>query len=366
LSAPGVTAEFSEQAARNQQLYAPPSEPLRASFVAVGDNLIHGSIYRTHATGDGGYSFDDIYAPVKEAIEAADVAYINQETVCGGTELGLADYPCFNSPHQILDALSNAGFDWLNTASNHSMDVGEAGILSQLAYLETLPNLTETGTHASAEAAAPTIIEAGGIRVGLASYTYGLNGFILPEGKDYLVNLIDWDGIARDIGALAQASDVQIVSMHWGAEYRHTPTDEQVALAQYLSDLGVDVVIGAHPHVVEPTTMITGEQGNRTLVIYSLGNFLSAQDEPPRMLGEMASWTITYNPHSGEVGIENVEILPTVTHIYAGYSGFEIYLLRDYTDALASQHLLAHQGLTRDYLVGLANDVFGGEFPVIY
>jgi poly-gamma-glutamate synthesis protein (capsule biosynthesis protein) len=142
--------------------------------------------------------------------------------------------------------------------------------------------------------------------------------------------------------------------------------DQQIGLAQFLSDLGVDVIVGSHPHVVEPTSFITGAQGNKTLVIYSLGNFLSAQDEPPQMLGEMARWTIDYNSDSRQIDFKAVEIWPTVTQISPGYSGFAVYLLKDYTDELASEHMLYSKGLTRQYLTELATSVFGDEFPVKY
>jgi poly-gamma-glutamate synthesis protein (capsule biosynthesis protein) len=339
----------------------------RLSFVAVGDNLIHASIYNSHAIEGGGYDFNDMYDPVREVVSSVDLAYLNQETICGGSERGLADYPCFNSPHEVLDAVAAAGFDWVNTASNHSFDVGEAGILSQLAHLETLPSLRETGTHDSWESAQrATVFEVNGVSIGLASYTYGLNGFVLPQGKEYLVDLIDVERMRRDIEQLTQFSDLQIVSMHWGDENSHEQNDEQISLAHLLSDLGVDVVVGAHPHVVQPTTMITSESGQQTLVIYSLGNFISAQDEPERMLGEMAAWTISFNPSDGAITFEDIEIRPTVTQILPSWHGYKVYLLRDYTEELAQQHMLAPKGLTRDYLINLATQVFGTEFPLVF
>ncbi|MDR0515069.1 MAG: hypothetical protein LBG81_07915, partial [Coriobacteriaceae bacterium] len=115
-----------------------------------------------------------------------------------------------------------------------------------------------------------------------------------------------------------------------------------------------------------PTTFITGAQGNKTLVIYSLGNFLSAQDEPPQMLGEMARWAIEFDRASKQVEFKDVEIWPTVTQIYPGYSGFSVYLLKDYTDELAAAHMLYRQGLSRQYLIDLAVDVFGSGFPLRY
>jgi poly-gamma-glutamate synthesis protein (capsule biosynthesis protein) len=338
----------------------------RVSFAAVGDNLIHSSVYNYGRLNDGTYDFNKLYAPVAPHIQQADFAFINQETVCGGTGLGLADYPCFNSPHEILDAVGNAGFDWLNTASNHSMDVGEAGILSQLEHLRTLPSLTQTGTNASQEERdTPRVAEVNGLRIGLASYTYGLNGFVLPAGKGYLVNLIDEDAIAADYERLAAVSDVQVVNMHWGQEYSHFPTDEQRWLAQYLADLGYDVVIGEHPHVIEPADMLTGASGNQTLVLYSLGNFMSAQDEPERMLGLMAKWTLSYDTRTAAVGFEDIELWPTVTHFHNSWTGFAAYALRDYTDELAAVHQIRSAGLTRQGLVDLARRVLGDKFPVM-
>ena len=202
------------------------------SFLAAGDNLIHGLIYYSGDQGDGSYSFDRMYERVSDEISSADIAYLNQETICGGTQLGLQSYPTFNSPYEILDSVAAAGFDWISTSSNHSMDVGEEGILSQLSHLEELPQLIQTGTNASAdEAKEYKVIEKNGVKIGLLSYTYGLNGFALPDGKEYLVNLIDEDRIREDMKALNQISDVQVVSMHWGVEYQFEENEEQRALA---------------------------------------------------------------------------------------------------------------------------------------
>ena len=208
-----------------------------------------------------------MYARTADTIAAADIAYINQETICGGTELGLQSYPTFNSPYEILDAVANAGFDWLSTSSNHSMDVGEQGIRNQLAHIETL-GLTQTGTHGDeSDAQTYRVMNKNGLRIGLLSYTYGLNGFVLPQGKEYLVDLIDEEKIQSDMEAIQAISDVQIVSMHWGEEYQFAPNEEQQQLAQLLSDLGADVIIGTHPHVLQPADILTGEAGNETSII---------------------------------------------------------------------------------------------------
>lgn len=339
----------------------------RVAFAAVGDNLIHDSVYRSGRQADGSYNFDSLYAQVAPYIKEVDVAFLNQETICAGAEYGLSGYPTFNGPTEILDAVYNAGFTWINTASNHSLDKWESGLLTHLNHIASLPGLIQTGTNTSwEEANTPKVIEANGLRIGVTSYTYGLNGLVMPSGKEYLVNLTDTDRIIADYQRLKEVSDVQIVNMHWGWEYWHTANPEQQYLAQFLADLGYSVVIGEHPHVVQPTTMLTGANGNQTLVIYSLGNFMSAQDEIPRMLGEMMRWTLCYDPTKDEVFFEDIEIWPVVTHYNSGWAGYETYALKDYTDEMARYHSLRSYGLTRDYLVNLSLRVFGDEFKVVY
>lgn len=348
---------------------------LSVSMVAVGDNLIHNSIFDSRDKINGAYNFDDLYAQMKPMIEAADIAYINQETICGGEELVLSNYPCFNGPYEILDAVVNAGFDWISTSSNHTMDRGEQGILNQLAYLEKYEDVYVTGSHATQEDAATLqVIEKNGMRIGILGYTYGLNGFSLPEGKEYLVDLIDKDKIAADMEALKEISDVQVVSMHWGTEYSLVENDEQKDLAQFLSDLGTDVIIGCHPHVIQPMDYVTGKDGNETLVIYSMGNFMSAQDGNVNMLGLMPSYTINFNTKTKEVTLSDVKVYPTVTYIgtrlrYGWVDTYVTYLLKDYTNDLAYNHFISvyrNEDVTREYYINLVNQVMNDKVEIIY
>lgn len=328
-----------------QQTQSVP-QPKTVSFLAAGDDLIHGLIYESGRQEDGSYDFRPMYARVKPQIEAADVAVINQETVCGGSELGLSSYPAFNSPYEILDALADAGVDWITTSTNHAFDFGEQAILNQLGHVrENYPQMMVTGTHDSAEdAKTMRVLQRNGVRIGLLSYTNGLNGLSLPEGKEYLVDLIDEEKIAADVASLSEVSDIQVVGMHWGTEYQFAPDDRQRELAQWLSDQGVDVIIGTHPHVLQPIQMITGEKGNETLVFYSLGNFVSAQDVNSRMLGAMAKWNMIYDPQDGHVAIEDVRVEPTVMFFDAAGKNVQVYPLSQYDDETASRHLLSLQG----------------------
>lgn len=341
-------------------------EDKEVQFVAVGDNLIHGLIYYYGDQGDGTYDFDAMYARVSDTISSADVAYLNQETICGGTELGLQSYPTFNSPYEILDGVANAGFDWISTCSNHSMDVGEQGILNQLAYIDDLP-LIQTGTHADeSDLHAYRVIERNGLRIGLLSYTYGLNGFVLPQGKEYLVDLINEDQIEADMEAIKKISDVQVVSMHWGDEYQFEPNEEQQRLAQMLSDLGADVIIGSHPHVLQPMDLLTGKEGNQTLVWYSLGNFVSAQDVNYRMLGGMAQWTLVYHPADQSVTFEDVCFEPTVMYFDPMATDVQVYPLSEYRDELGTTHMLWEQDMTKQYFIDLSKEIMGDKVELVY
>ncbi|MCR0325919.1 CapA family protein [[Clostridium] innocuum] len=341
------------------------------SFVAVGDNLIHGAIFYYNAKEDGTYDFKEIYEHTNSYTRKADIAYINQETICGGTELGLSHYPSFNGPYEVLDAVADAGFDWMAASSNHTLDAGTQGILNQLEYMKKHhPDIKVTGSHATKEESEQLqVITRNDVRFGILGYTYGLNGYVLPKGKEFMIDLIEKDKIRSDVEKLKKVSDVQIVSMHWGTEYSFEPNEEQKELAQLLSDLGVDVIIGEHPHVIQPMDYVIGKDGNKTLVIYSLGNFLSAQDDHENMLGGMARWTLSYNKANGDISFKNVEFLPTVTHIEGNFSFFRTYALKDYTNELAARHTLTtqyQQDNTREYYISLTNKVMNDKVKIVY
>ncbi len=334
------------------------------SFMAVGDNLIHGAVYYdAYVRHNGVYDFNDMYENVKDFIQSKDVAYINQETILGGVEMGLSHYPQFNSPHEVGMAVAEAGFDWVASSSNHSMDQYEAGILSDLNFWDQYPDVVTTGLSRSFEEMnTPKYIERNGVKIGVLGYTYGTNGIPIPEGKEYLVNLYSKERIQKDVEALKGTCDVIAVSMHWGDEYATTPNEEQQDYAQFLADLGVSVIIGEHPHVIQPMDMLEGKDGNQTLVIYSLGNFLSAQDEPLRMLGGCASFDVRVKG-DGTVTVENVQWYPTVNHFDKHVMNFKIYLLKDYTNELAAKHGLS---VSREYFIQETNDIMGDQFEIVY
>lgn len=261
------------------------------SLIAVGDNLIHGSVYREankHANYNG-YDFKPIITNIKEIVSNYDVAYYNQETILGGTELGLSDYPTFNSPYEAGDAMIDAGFNLVSLATNHTMDSGKKAVENSCKYWNEKKEVLTSGSYCSEEEKNEIRIkEKNNITYTMLNYTYGTNG--MPVPNDYLVNVwpTDIDNInnpekdtkyqayktkvKEDIEKVRDKVDLLIVAMHWGVEYTHNPTEYEKDMASYLSSLGVDLIIGTHPHVIQPVTWI-----DNTLVIYSLGNFLSAQ-----------------------------------------------------------------------------------------
>lgn len=262
-----------------------------ASLIAVGDYLIHSSVYKdanSLANGDG-YDFKPMISYIKEIVSNYDIAYYNQETILGGSELGLSDYPTFNSPYEAGDAMLDAGFNLVSLATNHTMDSGKKAVENSCKYWQSKENVLTAGSYCSEEERNKiNIKEINNIKYTMLNYTYGTNG--MPVANDYLVNVwpTDIDNInnpekdtkyqaykkqvKEDIDKVKDKVDFLIVAMHWGVEYTHEPTAYEKDMASYLASLGVNLIIGTHPHVIQPVTWI-----DDTLVIYSLGNFISAQ-----------------------------------------------------------------------------------------
>ena len=277
----------------------------KVSLVMVGDALLHSSVYND-AYKDGKYDFSSQLEYIAPIIKNYDLAFYNQETVLGGTELGLSDYPTFNSPKEFGDNMIDIGFNIVNLATNHTMDRGEKAIISSCDYWNSKKdNVLFAGSYCSIEESEEIKIkEKNGIKYTMLSYTYGTNGISVPEGKEYLVNLYSDEKAKKDIEKVRDKVDLLLVSMHWGTEYRTEPTDEQKREAKYLSDLGVDIIIGTHPHIIEPIEYI-----DNTLVIYSLGNFISAQstnNDYNTMIELMSSVDIIKQTKNGKIKIENL------------------------------------------------------------
>ena len=339
----------------------PAKEPVTVSLVMIGDMLLHDVVQETGLMPDGSYNYDHFFTHTKDEIQKADVAVVNQEVIIGGAALGIQGYPCFNCREEVGSALVNAGFDIVLHATNHAMDQRQKGIDNCMSFWDTYyPYITYLGIHKSQEDYDTIrIYEKDGFRIALLNYTYGLNGFTLPAGRPYLVNLLDEEKIRIDIETAKQYADLTVVFPHWGTEYRNTPDNSQRRWAQLFADCGADLVIGTHPHVIEPVEWITGAGGNHTLVYYSLGNFISAQDNTNKMLGAMAKVTLVKDKDGARSA--DYAVLPTVTQRGIGSGNATVYFLKDYNDELAAQNRVLQQD--PDFSVAalqkLCREVFG-------
>ena len=288
------------------------SKEYSAKLLMVGDALIHSAIYEDAKLYDGSYNFNSIFEYIKPIAMKYDLAYYNQETILGGTELGLSNYPRFNSPYEVGDAFIDSGFNLVSLATNHTMDKGEQGVINSVNYWNS-KNVVSAGQYLSInDRNNIKINETNGIKYAFLSYTTCTNGLETPIGKEYLNNVYSDIKATNDIKSIRDKVDFVIVAMHWGNEYSFGISEEQINISNHLSNLGTDLIIGSHPHVVEPVEFINN---GKTLVIYSLGNFVSDQIGNERLTGLMME--ITLNKYVDKDGnISNTLINPKAELIY--------------------------------------------------
>lgn len=311
----------------------PKEEKTSFSFIAVGDALIHDGIYydaNTWQTGQDGYyiyDFTSMFTDLAEVIKPYDLKFYNQETIIGGKNLGLSGYPCFNSPNEVAEDLMEIGFNVVNLASNHTMDKGTAGAIYSANYWHNQKDVLAVGSYTSKEHRDTIEVrKENGITYAMLSYTYGTNGIPVPAGYEYLVNVWPTGNgyeaykaqVKKDIESVRDRVDVLMVSMHWGTEYQTGYyNDYQRDAAEYLASLGVDVIIGTHPHVVQPIEYI-----GDTLVVYSLGNMISAQVGLDKLVGGVVAFDVekmTLDGKVTDVSIKDVK----ADLIYTYYNNFQ-------------------------------------------
>ncbi|ALG05990.1 CapA family protein [Kibdelosporangium phytohabitans] len=280
------------------------------TVVATGDVLIHPAL-TDQATQDGGGKRDyrQIFAGVKPVISAADLAICHLETPIAAPEGPFKGYPEFSAPPEVADALADAGYDDCSTASNHTLDVGEAGVTRTLAALDKA-GIKHTGSARSAdEAKTPLILDVKGTKVGQVSYTFGFNGKQLPAGKPWMSNTLKADDVITAAkAAKAAGAEVVIASLHWGTEFVHDPTQSQRRDAQkLLSDPNIDLIIGHHAHVVQPFEKINGKW-----VAYGLGNHIAKHSDPRGVSEEGAIARFHFTRGGTGWTVDKAEYLPTL------------------------------------------------------
>ncbi|MEZ4319298.1 MAG: CapA family protein [Myxococcota bacterium] len=292
-----------------------PTCPARSvELVMVGDVMQHGMQLRASRQSDGSTSWRGVFDAVQPLIENADLALANLETPVDEAQ-DFGGFPYFNAPESLLDALTVAGFDVLQTANNHCLDRRRDGALATFEAVRR-HGFGSAGTWPSAEARdTPWVIEslAGPVSVAFLAYTYGTNGLPMPEGEPWLVNWLDVGQMEHDIVRARALADVVVVGVHWGAEYQHQPMAWQRDMAHRLVDAGADVVMGSHPHVLQPSEVVSvvRPEGPRdALVLYSLGNFVSNQREAYREGGMLARVTVAHCVDTGETHVVDARFTP--------------------------------------------------------
>lgn len=301
-------------------------------IAAVGDILIHDRVYQTANMGDGRYDFTPMFSQVKPYLQAADIAFANQETMIGGVELGLSSYPCFNSPVEIGDALKDAGIDIVSMANNHTLDKNDKAVPRAIEHWNKIGMLYTGAYQSFTDQQIIRVIEKNEIKVAFLAYTYGTNGIPVPEGKEYLVNLMDKQKIKAEIDRAEEISDVVAISLHFGNEYERIPNSAQQEFVQFAVDEGADIILGTHPHVLQPFSWVEGKEGNRAFVMYSLGNFLSGQTGVYKQTGGIANIEIQkiITGDHVEITLQNPAFIPT--YVYIDSSGYEIIPLNRLTN----------------------------------
>lgn len=329
-----------------------------ATVLSTGDILMHGKVINSGKQDDGSYNFDSIFQYVKSYAQAADFSVANLETTLCGSDNGYAyaGNPKFNCPDAIVDSLKGAGFDMLLTANNHADDTSLVGYKRTLNVVRE-KGLDTLGTYLSADEQKWTIEEVNGIKIGMVCYTYSdgfsQNGYPLLNynevGENGILNYFTYDKLPEFYTQLqgyldemqAAGAEATVVYLHWGEEYKwktgEGPNANQTAMAQKLCDMGVDVIVGGHPHVVQPVDLLQSgtDAEHKTIVLYSMGNAVSnqrkeemQQSEPTGHTEDGVLFCVTFAKYSdGSVCVDSAELIPTWVNMHANSGATEYNIL---------------------------------------
>src|SRR3989339_1937390 len=292
------------------------------SISAVGDIMCHTVQFEYAKVSRDSFDFNPVFRNVSKHLSKSDFTFGNIETVFAGKKAKYTGYPRFNSPSDLLYALKNAGFDLLTTSNNHSLDRGEVGVLRTINELNKR-SLNYNGTYVSqADHDSIRIFNIKGISIAFLAYSYGTNGNPIPKGKSYLINLIDYESIHRDIQAAKSANpDIVLVHFHFGDEYEREPSDYQKQVVDSTIEMGADIIIGGHPHVLQPVQFIKSNNSvfDSVFVAYSLGNFISNQRKRYADAGGILTLSISKNMYDKSIRISEIEFIPT--WVFKGNTG---------------------------------------------
>jgi poly-gamma-glutamate capsule biosynthesis protein CapA/YwtB (metallophosphatase superfamily) len=326
----------------SQPASKPEQKTASITILGTGDNLIHDVIYQQakQRTGGKGYDFKPVYARIENDIKNADIAIINQETPLASKIAAPSGYPRFNSPTQLGDDLVSLGFDVINHANNHVLDMNEKGLAATLDYWETKPTVKVIGAYRNdADLENIRIIETKGIKTAYLGVTEMTNGLSLPKNSNYrLIYTSNTALIERLIKKAKAEADIVVVTAHWGTENTTKLTEKQKSLSQDMVDWGADIIFGDHPHVLQQLTVLKRKDGTECPVVYSLGNLVSAQQSGPNMVSGLLTVTMTKDFGTGKTTFTSMKFKPTVTQYGKRCANITIYPLSEYSDSLADAH----------------------------
>lgn len=368
-----TSSEAAESSAQPEELLGEPKsepepepepEPQTITIRMVGDMLLHTPLLESGLMEDGSRSYDHFFTHTKDLIQEADLAIVNQEVILGGEELGLSGYPNFNAPFEVGDAMADAGFDVVLHATNHAVDKGQKAVENCLNFWrQKHPDMAALGIHDSQEDWENNVYycQRQGITIAILNYTYDTNGIDLPYA--YSVDMLRQERVEADLKEAREKADFVIAAPHWGVEYTHEIGEEEAYWANIFLKNGVDLVLGTHPHVIQPVKWLEGEDGHKMLVYYSLGNYINFTSDSgdgvrQRAVGAMADVTLTVE--DGAVSITDYAAIPLVAHMVSGTGNPTVYPLSEYTEALAEENEMSRKdaGFTLEYCRTLCDKVF--------
>lgn len=342
----------------------PDPQEKRLSFLAAGDNLIHHQIYEyaEDSSEQDGYNFLPIYSRVADIIADADLAFLNQETMMDDS-IFYSGYPCFNTPEAMANDLAALGFDIATIGNNHTYDRGTAAVLSTIKKLNSVGIVTFGAYKDAEDEANIRVITQNGIRIAFLNYTYGTN--VRHDGKTSVcVPFIEDGKMISDLEKANAISDFVIVSVHWGTENTYEHNSEQKRVAKLLAENGAGIIIGTHPHTLQPIEWIDDGKGGKVLCAYSIGNFISNMSRECNMMGGLLTFDIVMNEGDEKAYIEDPLLTPTAFYYSSAYDDMYLMYLQDFNDEHEPDHgvlincgkVVDDKSLVNHYIETIANE----------
>lgn len=368
----GTTETGSQQ---QEQESSSKSKKATVEVMMVGDVLMHDELVESGYTSDGSFDFGFIFQNIEDYIDAADVRILNQETVMGDPSLGYSLYmgdsgPIMNTPTALADTEADLGFNVILKATNHTLDHGYDGLAHELEYWKEYhpgtPVLGVSNPYAEEDDDSQNYVDNvyvgdfNGIKVAVLNYTYATNENVDWDTDEAYISYLSKDKIRSDVKkARAAGAEMIIACPHWGIEYNTEPSEEETTYAKLFCDLGVDVILGSHPHVLQPIELMENDEGHKTVCFYSLSDFVAASGmQTNALIGGVARVTLQRDK-KGNCSVVAASLVPTVICNTIG-PNMSAFPITEWTEELAEES--AQPSLTPDYAYSFVSDLYGNQF----